>query len=570
MLSIKILFVFLQCALFLAHQTDSRKMVIVTCAHLRNAGFSLDWLKLQHRRIATGMERGDFWRVVWFINFDGISIDSKESNQIIDWIKSMPILTPLLIFNSTKSVTANTGAIASKLVDHSKWPPIILCFSSNELKNLRHPEAPIRDLVHAKFSDFWVYHMDADNIIHCDFLASTAQLVASNKNVGLILMSQRRVEYILELMPWTPKENFIDTAQLLMRISEIQKHKLIWVCNSCANTDGPFIEKAFNALKNDPAKIIVTNQFLSFHNRLLWKQPPIEECVVNNYRGKNSHPKIRDPLLDYSSLYQIYRADLSEATALARKFCSNEAALRAGLPHYRACLTGLVESELLYLRIRFYKPKIVVEVSSALGYSTLWILLALEHNQADGILYSFDVYETPFPSVLDEYLRERWIFIKGDMKNTYAPVASNLDIDYLHIDTCHDEACIKWYLKNVLATAENSRTGVVHVSTHDAYEMYYKSNRNDGDKPAPEGALILEWIAFSCRARLFHTVAPGVSKFIQELVEKRNSILGSVLEKNLIGDWWTSPPYHGDLMSTLYFDLISSSNEIQCKNCEKL
>ena len=48
-----------------------------------------------------------------------------------------------------------------------------------------------------------------------------------------------------------------------------------------------------------------------------------------------------------------------------------------------------VDMETLYLWIRTHKPEAVLELGPRCGYSTFWILQALEDNEK-GLLYSFD------------------------------------------------------------------------------------------------------------------------------------------------------------------------------------
>jgi hypothetical protein len=543
----------------------NHNLVIVTPAYSHPNAVA--WLTSQYSRIVAEYKTSRHWRVAWFISLDGVSPSSPDSQMFVAWAKSVASPTAVTVLNSTAQVTPMIGARALRQLPIERYPIIILCHAITELNGARHRDEPIGDIVHKNFAGFWVYHLDADNLLHCRFMTQTNILVTTNPNSALILFSQQREEAQGFLHPWSPRYESIDTGQFIMRIDEIQKHNLQWQCLRCGHAgDGPFIEAAFNALKYDSSKVLATNEVLSYHNRFLWAEP-IGACQYNPLET-DIGARIRDPLNDYAELYRIYADDLAAATKLARAFCAREAVLRAGLPHYRACLTGLLESELLYLRIRFYRPNVVVEVSSALGYSTLWILLALEHNN-EGRLYSFDFYKTPFPFVLDDSLRQRWEFYQGDMRNTYMKHTAELDIDYLHIDTCHEEDCIKWYLPNVLETSKNHRTSVVHVSAHDAYDTYYKSDRKDPLQTTREGTLIVEWLAFSGRSRLFHTVAPGLSRFIDALVVERNKIVGNVLEESLIGDWWHTQPFHGDIMCTMYFDYVNRDNDLQCANCEK-
>ena len=185
---------------------------------------------------------------------------------------------------------------------------------------------------------------------------------------------------------------------------------------------------------------------------------------------------VQDPCLFYSKLYEQYAADLIRVRQLAARFCANATDQQKNTPHLHHCLTGDMESEVLYLRLRHFRPTNVFEVSSALGYSTMWILAALEDN-GHGTLHSFDLFETPFPHVLGDSHRGRWEFHRGDMKTTFKPVVDAVPADYLHIDTCHDAPCIRWYLHNVLESVATQvrPSRPVQASMHDIYETYHPS-----------------------------------------------------------------------------------------------
>lgn len=231
-----------------------------------------------------------------------------------------------------------------------------------------------------------------------------------------------------------------------------------------------------------------------------------------SYTSRSQPPVPVMTMHTYSSLYRAFAHDLGVARGLAEAFCKNKTAL-LGTPHVSHCLTGILESELLYLRLRHLKPSVVLEVSSALGYSTLWILLALADN-GHGHLHSFDVYPTPFPYVLDSKHASRWRFHRRDMKVTFPTALSSLSrIDYLHIDTCHDQSCIRWYLKNVVEACARKLEPAdrIHVSAHDIYERYLDLQQHlmspTPGTPTQEGVLFLEWLAYTGSAQHMHTVS---------------------------------------------------------------
>lgn len=74
-------------------------------------------------------------------------------------------------------------------------------------------------------------------------------------------------------------------------------------------------------------------------------------------------------MLDYVDLYQKYDAELKDLRENWISFCSQK--VPDGWPHKYYCSTSILETELLYLRIRYLKPRHILEVSSATGFSTL-------------------------------------------------------------------------------------------------------------------------------------------------------------------------------------------------------
>jgi len=278
-------------------------------------------------------------------------------------------------------------------------------------------------------------------------------------------------------------------------------------------------------------------------------------------------PAVQDPCLLYSELYQKYATDLVRVRQLAARFCAQATDQQKGTPHVHHCLTGDLESEVLYLRIRHFKPANVFEVSSALGYSTMWILAALEDN-GHGVLHSFDLFETPFPHVLGDSHRGRWEFHHGDMLTTFKPIADSVPVDYLHIDTCHDESCIRWYLHNVLevVAAQVHPSRPVHTSMHDIYETYYspagvRPAAQSKRLPLQEGNQVFEWLAFARAGVHMHTLGAGLGKVGECVRSARQDALHDEAAVRVSG----MERWNGDLAASIYFQLMPLTDS--CKDC---
>ena len=250
--------------------------------------------------------------------------------------------------------------------------------------------------------------------------------------------------------------------------------------------------------------------------------------------------------IDY--LYAKFGADLKIARSRAYTFCVNSK-VPQGWPHAHHCLYGTAESEIIYLRIRELRPENVLELSSACGYSTLWILMALEDNK-HGTLHSLDVYNTSWPLGLPDSARFRWKFHLGDAKKTVLELDS-INFEYLMIDTAHEKDFTKWYMDSVV-TRWSSRGRRVFVNFHDVYEYT--------DDPAPEGIIILQWLAYSQSARNVFTFNQKLNPtFFSELHNIRVKHLGNEEANRVIGG-------RHDLAVTIFADIdIASAGG--CVNC---
>jgi hypothetical protein len=241
----------------------------------------------------------------------------------------------------------------------------------------------------------------------------------------------------------------------------------------------------------------------------------------------NSNLNWKYPIKHLNVLYKKYHDDLIIVRNLAKEFCENFKVPK-GWPHLHVCQYGLIESEINYLRIRELKPKYVLEVSSAIGYSTLWILKALEDNNI-GELYSFDVFNTPWPNVLSEKIKIRWKFINGDVRQTIInKEIQKINFDYIFIDTAHEKMFTKWYVKNIIENW-SLRNKTVLFSVHDIYSL-------TDDMPLIEGIIVLQWLSYSQMAKNVFSVSSSVNKnFHDKIVKIRENVLGIEESKKAIG-----------------------------------
>ena len=215
--------------------------------------------------------------------------------------------------------------------------------------------------------------------------------------------------------------------------------------------------------------------------------------------GGFNPPQLIPGLAGLAALYAKYREELLEVRRLALKFCSTPKP--AGFPHTHKCLSTLEEMELLYIGIREAPPANVLEVASASGYSTLWILSAL-HRNGRGVLHSFDLFQTPYPDVLDAAVGQRhWRFTLGDVLKTYPGFAkeSGIFFDRVLIDAEHTAAFGHFYIDAIVqpqlallqARATNaSAPATIDFTIHDVYHF------EGSQAPSGEGEVVLKWMGY--------------------------------------------------------------------------
>ncbi|HYY75097.1 MAG TPA: class I SAM-dependent methyltransferase [Gaiellaceae bacterium] len=114
-----------------------------------------------------------------------------------------------------------------------------------------------------------------------------------------------------------------------------------------------------------------------------------------------------------------------------------------------------LESQVLYLLLRLTRPSLVVEISPSSGYSSGFILLALNRN-AHGRLLSFDVdtdgdrrARLAFAEAGIDPSRRR--FVAGDARSTAAAaLPAGESVDVLFMDAEHSSSFASWYLETLV------------------------------------------------------------------------------------------------------------------------
>jgi predicted O-methyltransferase YrrM len=163
------------------------------------------------------------------------------------------------------------------------------------------------------------------------------------------------------------------------------------------------------------------------------------------------------------------------ALDLYAKYDSELANLNKKLrPHFYAMQSrrettafGEIEGEMLYMLIRESKPEIVFEVSPDCGWSTNYIMAALTKN-GQGNLHTFELMATkrgrPTVDVIRGNQLKDWDLNRlhihlGDALETTPMIGSDQPIDFLLIDSNHDDWFAKWYIENLIPRVK----GIVFV-----------------------------------------------------------------------------------------------------------
>ncbi len=226
--------------------------------------------------------------------------------------------------------------------------------------------------------------------------------------------------------------------------------------------------------------------------RIIWhlQNLPVNYCLLT--------PHQESILSSLRSLYSLYSPSLHRVRSQARQFRRTLTSVSGAQSDGFADL----EAEILYMRIRSQRPERVAELSPNCGWSTWWILRALEDN-GFGALDSFDLHDCAERVLLaegaaTEGMKARWSLHVGDaFKEHLTP--DNADLyDYLFIDSEHSYEFASRVIRSLLSPRSPSlplRGGV-----HDAY--------NDDDKPSPEWRAYLEFFAGTSGNRTLLTPSP--------------------------------------------------------------
>jgi predicted O-methyltransferase YrrM len=160
-----------------------------------------------------------------------------------------------------------------------------------------------------------------------------------------------------------------------------------------------------------------------------------------------------------------------------------------------------IEGEITTLLLLFFQPKQIFEFSPSHGWSTLYMLNAIQmyqrKNRASRLLlsaseseseseervelhsydledYCSDSVSAKFPSLTDPDSSIKWTFKTGDVRDAFETdfLSADPPIDYLFIDSDHSEEFVQYYIAHLLIPMlqrVREAGSYVVVSVHDCF-----------------------------------------------------------------------------------------------------
>lgn len=191
-------------------------------------------------------------------------------------------------------------------------------------------------------------------------------------------------------------------------------------------------------------------------------------------------------MMDTSEAERSMKIDLKLILKLYRKYSEELKQLRKDQrklysPEFLSQFND-EEAEITYLLIRETKPRTLVEISPCRGWSTSWILRALDANE-NGTCYSYELLEENMKWAkrnIPERLQLRWKCFTGRVQNGLQDIPSR--IDYLFLDSDHSRSFARWYISNLFPKVQ----GI--VSVHDVFHI------ETWGEPSEEGKEVIKWL----------------------------------------------------------------------------
>lgn len=197
----------------------------------------------------------------------------------------------------------------------------------------------------------------------------------------------------------------------------------------------------------------------------------LPSAKTNGFPSLTNEANVPNTILEwYENAYREYQEDIEYTHKMAAEYAARKVGGSETVLDKCPDLLVRSEAETLYMLIRERKPAFVLEIGPDCGYTTFWILQALEDNEK-GDLYSFDS-----DTQLKEFMSERdpvrgmhrLHFVLGDVERTIRTVVNQWDI--VVINSPGDNAFAVWYTTELLPTLK-PRTPVMVTNIYNPLKI---------------------------------------------------------------------------------------------------
>jgi hypothetical protein len=124
-----------------------------------------------------------------------------------------------------------------------------------------------------------------------------------------------------------------------------------------------------------------------------------------------------------------------------------------------ANMFDIFESEVLYSLIRYTKPKKIIEMSPARGFTSFLMIEACKKNGNKVFIHSYDLVD--FSRELDCVGDVSRKLVIGDAKKTLKPDDMR-GCDFLFIDSDHSAEFAEWYCRNIIPRLRSEILIMIH------------------------------------------------------------------------------------------------------------
>jgi hypothetical protein len=206
-----------------------------------------------------------------------------------------------------------------------------------------------------------------------------------------------------------------------------------------------------------------------------------------SYEGRNV------PMISYGTNYGENNAFMEHVESLYHTYLRELLTIRNIMKNNKTVLSLMpqfddVESEITCLLILDSKPHNIIEFSPCAGWSTLYMLNALQLCGSGGRIESYDIEDKCTENIAKfSELHKQWKFHEGDVLSKFEEF--QLDkIDYLFIDSDHSREFALIYSDTLLYPFHQKLKSInksVIVSVHDVFHY---------QEPSEEGRVVIEFL----------------------------------------------------------------------------